>query len=111
MFWTNFEYLCRQAGKSPSFVAAEVGVRSSGSVTAWKVKGALPRQSTLEGIAEYFGVSSEELISADLRERNNPILNENEVRNFVAVTLEGLTPEEVALVNAYAAGLKAARKP
>lgn len=36
-------------------VASEIGVKSSGTVTGWK-NGALPRQSVLIKLSEYFGV-------------------------------------------------------
>lgn len=54
MFWENFKKLCSTVGKSPNAVAKEIGI-SSGSVTEWKT-GRLPRRTTLEKIADYFGV-------------------------------------------------------
>lgn len=60
MFWENYDYLCRKIGKSANSVAAECGVRSTGTVSAWK-KGALPNAKTLTTIAKYFNVSVEDL--------------------------------------------------
>lgn len=57
MFWHKFEVLCRQIGKAPGTVAAELGF-SNAATTAWK-KGATPKNSTLKKIADYFGVSPE----------------------------------------------------
>ena len=59
MFWENFVRLCNEAGKPPSRVAAELGLAKPATVR-WK-KGAIPRDSTLCRIADYFGVSVESL--------------------------------------------------
>jgi transcriptional regulator with XRE-family HTH domain len=60
MFWSNFVRLCDSVGKAPNVVAAEVGVKSSGTVTGWK-NGAAPRQAVLLRIADYFHVSVDDL--------------------------------------------------
>ena len=54
MFWKNFSNLCVKIGKSPNAVAKELAL-SSGSITSWK-NGAIPRDTTLIKIADYFGV-------------------------------------------------------
>lgn len=68
MFWDNFMRLCNQAGKYPNTVAAEVGVKSTGTVTGWK-NGANPRQTVLLKLADYFGVTVDYLLNA---EKENP---------------------------------------
>lgn len=68
MFWDNFVRLCNQAGKYPNTVAAEVGVKSTGTVTGWK-NGANPRQTVLLKLADYFGVTVDYLLST---EKENP---------------------------------------
>lgn len=68
MFWDNFVRLCNQAGKYPNTVAAEVGVKSTGTVTGWK-NGANPRQAVLLKLADYFGVTVDYLLNA---EKENP---------------------------------------
>ena len=60
MFWRRYANLCEAVGKAPNVVAAEVGVKSSGTVTGWK-NGAIPRTSVLAKLGEYFGVSVYEL--------------------------------------------------
>ena len=60
MFWSRYVALCDKIGKAPNVVAAEVGVKSSGSVTGWK-NGAKPRDTVLQRLSVYFGVSVEEL--------------------------------------------------
>lgn len=61
MFWTNYYLLCKQIGKSPSAVAKEIGMKSTGTVSAWK-KGRMPEMPTLERIAEYFGITVADLL-------------------------------------------------
>ena len=63
MFWDNFVFYCNQKGVAPNVAASAVGVRSSGTVTGWK-NGAVPRQSVLKKLADYFGISVEMLINA-----------------------------------------------
>lgn len=63
MFWDNYVKLCNAAGKSPNGVAEELKI-SSGSITGWK-KGAVPRSTTLQKIADYFNVSVAYLMGAE----------------------------------------------
>ena len=60
MFWSRYVALCDKIGKAPNVVAAEVGVKSSGTVTGWK-NGAKPRDGILQKLSAYFGVSVEYL--------------------------------------------------
>lgn len=62
MFWDNYLRLCNKINKAPNVVAAEIGIKSSGTVTGWR-KGSLPRQNILIKIADYFGVSVSDLLS------------------------------------------------
>lgn len=60
MFYENFAFYCTKIGKSESAVAKDVGITSK-SVTGWK-NGALPRNSTLKKLADYFGITVDELM-------------------------------------------------
>lgn len=60
MFWSRYVDLCEKKGKAPNVVAAEVGVKSSGTVTGWK-NGAKPRDTVLQRLSAYFGVPVEDL--------------------------------------------------
>jgi transcriptional regulator with XRE-family HTH domain len=62
MFWDNFVLLCERAGKSPNAVAAEIGFKSTGTVTGWK-DGKIPYERNLKKIAEYFGVTVDYLLN------------------------------------------------
>jgi transcriptional regulator with XRE-family HTH domain len=96
-------------GKSPNAVAAALDI-ASGTVSGWKKKSALPRQSTLKKIADYFGVSVDDLISEDLCKKKKPILfSENEPCESYTLELTDLRPDEIAKVRAFVAGLKASR--
>lgn len=67
MFWDNFLLLCDRVGKSPNAVAAEIGFKSSGTVTGWK-DGTIPYERNLKKIADYFGVTVEYLLTGEQKE-------------------------------------------
>lgn len=60
MFWQNFILLCSKNDQSPNGVCAELGL-SSAIATRWK-NGSIPRDTTLKKIADYFGVSVDDLL-------------------------------------------------
>ena len=59
MFYDNFIKECNRIGKSPSAVVIDCGI-SKPAVTRWR-KGEMPRDATLLKLADYFGVTPEEL--------------------------------------------------
>ena len=59
MFYDNYIRLCNGIGKSPSAVAEEIGLKKA-TVTGWK-RGSTPTDATIRKLADYFGVSPEEL--------------------------------------------------
>lgn len=62
MFWDNYVKLCNSVNKAPNVVASEIGIKSSGTVTGWSY-GALPRHGTAIKLADYFGITVEELMN------------------------------------------------
>lgn len=60
MFWNNFVTLCNEKGISANGVCSQLGL-SNATATKWK-SGSVPRSTTLKKIADYFGVSVEQLI-------------------------------------------------
>ena len=60
MFWENFVRECEKTEKYPSYVAEELGFNKS-AVTSWK-NGSLPRVASRKKIADYFGVTVDELM-------------------------------------------------
>lgn len=90
MFWNNFEALCAKKGVSYNAAAADVGVRSSGTVTGWK-NGAKPRGPVLKRLADYFGVTVEELTGEAPEQKEKP-------NALDGVELEKLSPSRRALL-------------
>lgn len=60
MFWDNFVNQCEKIEKSPTVVVEELGFKRS-AVTSWK-NGALPQVKNRKKIADYFGVTVDELM-------------------------------------------------
>lgn len=60
MFWDNFVNQCEKIEKSPTVVVENLGFKRS-AVTSWK-NGALPQVKNRKKIADYFGISVEELM-------------------------------------------------
>jgi transcriptional regulator with XRE-family HTH domain len=92
MFWNNFEALCAEKGVSYNAAAADVGVRSSGTVTGWK-NGAKPRGPVLKRLADYFGVTVEELTGEAPEQKEKP-------NTLDGIELEKLSPARRALLEA-----------
>ena len=60
-FYTNFVQQCSKKGVSPSAAAEAVGLSRSAPV-GWK-KGAMPRDTAINMLADYFGCSVSDLTS------------------------------------------------
>lgn len=61
MFYDRFCELSKRKGKTPNMAVAEIGLSNS-IATTWKKRGSTPHGDTLLKIADYFGVSVDELI-------------------------------------------------
>lgn len=105
MFWENYLSLCSQKGTSPNAVAAELG-KSSGSVTAWK-GGAIPRETTLKQIADYFSVTVDQLLYE--QKEKSPAPDGVGLDDELVMRLCQLTPDEIQKVDAFVQGLLASR--
>ena len=57
MFWKKLVKLCKENGITPNFLCKEIGL-STATATKWKL-GAIPRDTTISSIAEYFNVPME----------------------------------------------------
>ena len=93
MFLMNFLRLCNQVDKSPNAVATEIGIKSSGSVTAWK-NGTVPYARTLQKIADYFGVTKEELLSDNEEGSRSKTQDSNKKEKAPGISAKDLTEEE-----------------
>lgn len=60
MFWENFVKLCNSKNKTPNGVCKELGF-SSATATYWK-NGSIPRDTAIKKIADYFGVSTDDIL-------------------------------------------------
>lgn len=60
LFWENFVSQCEKLEKSPTVVVEELGFKRS-AVTSWK-NGTLPQVKNRKRIADYFGITVEELM-------------------------------------------------
>lgn len=68
MFYDNYLRLCNKKGISASAAALDMGL-SKAAVTGW-AQGKVPRDATLRRIADYFGVTVEELKSDSALQKN-----------------------------------------
>lgn len=122
MFYDNFVKLCNSIDKSPSAVALEIGVQKS-TVTRWK-NGSMPTDATAQKIADYFGVSVDQLLGNEQNE--TPTLTKEDERDIkvkideIIETMENqkglmfdghpLTPEAIQSIrNAMELGMAAAK--
>ena len=64
MFYDVYLSLCKRSNKKPSVVAAELGINKS-NVSNWKNNGYTPRGDTLQKIADYFGVTTDYLLTGE----------------------------------------------
>jgi transcriptional regulator with XRE-family HTH domain len=92
--------------KAPSVVAEELGMQRS-VVTAWK-NGRNPRTATLMKIAEYFGVSVEELTAESSDMKKIPLFDGETFEDQLKFALAGdagrdLTEEDMAAIRSFAA--------
>ena len=69
MFYDNFVKACNSRNKAPSAVAIDIGI-SKATVTGWK-NGSTPNDTTLQKLADYFGISPEDLMNASRQTEGN----------------------------------------
>lgn len=79
-FYDKYIWLCNSINKSPSAVAIELEIGKP-SVTRWK-RGAEPRDSTKLRVANYFGITVEELMSGVEDAKKDPA-QKSEVKALV----------------------------
>lgn len=90
MFYEIYIGLCAEKNISPTKAAVEIGL-SNAAPTGWK-QGAVPRESALKRIADYFGVTVEYLKGeTDIK---NPADSNDSGREKEVVRLFSLIPDE-----------------
>ena len=73
-FYQVFENLCNERGVSPTKAARDVGVAQP-VVSQWKKRGSTPKAETVQKLANYFGVSVEDLLTEPEQEHAESIIN------------------------------------
>lgn len=99
MFFENYLMYCQKVGKSKTAVAKQVGVTSK-SVTGWQ-NGAIPRNGTLKKLADYFGVTVDDLLADNKKEPAGQGELEREWAD-IEVAYKSATPEARAAAKAAA---------
>lgn len=104
MFWQKFVLLCNQKGKSPNRVCAELGY-SANTATKWK-QGAVPRDTTLKKIADYFEITASELLDETPGEtQKEPPKQDDSIESAMSALSDlmgELTDEDVGELRKYA---------
>lgn len=70
MFYDKFIELCEKEGVKPTPLVVSMGLSSS-NVSMWK-KGSTPRPAIVKKIADYFGVTTDYLLSGEQKEPSQP---------------------------------------
>ena len=107
MLYDNFMLLCEKNQIRPYTALKNIGIESKSILSRWRA-GATPRSTTVKMIAEYFGVTPEELLFGIKKEPSIPTdeeLDKNDaISNFrdnVLYHFPDATPRDVsALMNA-----------
>lgn len=87
-FYDNYIKLCAVHDKSPTAVSKEIGL-SNAAASGWK-NGKKPSAVTKQKLADYFGVTVEELTGEEQKEKPAPGGSE--------LDLSGVSPEDFELL-------------
>lgn len=78
VFYDVYLSLCKRSNKKPSVIAAELGINKS-NVSNWKNNGYTPRGEALQKIADYFGVTTDYLLTGEGIEKAPTLEGERKV--------------------------------
>ena len=90
VFYDNYLRLCNSVGKTPSAVALEIGLTKP-SVSRWK-SGSMPTDATLKRIADYFGITMDELLGKEKQPADGELSG---VRKDLMDFVDTLTDEKI----------------
>lgn len=107
MFYDNFMLLCEKNQIRPYTALKNIGIESNSILSRWRA-GATPRSTTIKMIADYFGVTPEELLFGIKKQPSIPKdeeLNKNDavwdLREAVLERFPAASSQEIsALLNA-----------
>lgn len=66
MFYDNFVALCASVNKTPAYVGRELGIDKS-TISCWKARKTKPSDVNAQRVADYFGVTVEELMGEGIK--------------------------------------------
>lgn len=72
MFYDNFVALCASVNKTPAYVGRELGIDKS-TISCWKARKTKPSDVNAQKIADYFGVTVEELMGKGKKKSAPPM--------------------------------------
>lgn len=88
MFFDNYCELCKIKGKSPTGAALEIGLSRS-AVSAWRNTTRLPQAAQLQKIADYFGVTIDQLLDGEQKEKPAAKNDELDILDEVDIAFYG----------------------
>lgn len=100
MFYDVYCALCEKNGLTPSGAAYKIGFNRA-SVTVWKNTGKAPKQELLLKIADFFGVTTDYLLTGDENKKAPTQEGEREIDDrkmkaaFLGGLADGLSEEEI----------------
>ncbi len=104
MFKENFIRLCNKLNKSPTAVCHDVGI-SSAAYAQW-TENTIPRHTTLIKLADYFGVSPDELLKDQgIKEKPSDNGELDEIDNEIIKVFSSLSAEKKKAALEYLAFL------
>lgn len=95
MFYDNFVALCASVNKPPAYVGRELGIDKS-TISCWKARKTKPSDVNAQKIADYFGVTVEELIGKGIKK--DPIPKDGAVssaKQKLLDALDGLSDSQI----------------
>lgn len=95
MFYDNFLKLCNQKGVAPTKVAVETGGHKS-DATRWK-NGSTPTDARKVVIADYFGVTVEELMDGK-KEKTTGAADGFRIQDITQEEVQALSTRDLALL-------------
>jgi transcriptional regulator with XRE-family HTH domain len=95
VFYDNFVALCASANKTPAHVGRELGIDKS-TISCWKARKTNPSDVNAKKIANYFGVTVEELMGEGIKK--DPIPKDEAVRTAkqkLLDSVDGMSDEQL----------------
>lgn len=95
MFYDNFVALCASVNKTPAYVGRELGIDKS-TISCWKARKTKPSDVNAQKIADYFGVTVEELMGKGIKK--DPIPKDEVVgsaKQKLLDALDGLSDSQI----------------